>query len=205
MAANVAPLESVLQKRILRADGFNTRPPIEQTFGPEVKESAVLQIAHISLALVTGDCPACAKMTASGPTGGRMSADYPPYGRVNRICPACERGLVMPWIYALPRRIVGCAGPYCASCNCVPGVAGFDYRTDFNYPWSQQPCAMVAPLMAPYGPIPEMVPDSRSLEELPTPEAAQATSKRRPKSTVVPTRHGNLRIVDGSERTFPRR
>jgi hypothetical protein len=165
----------------------------------------VLQVALISLALVTGDCPACDRMSVNVPTGPRMSANSLPYGRVNRIRPICERGLVMPWIYALPRAIVGCAGPYCASCNCVPGVAGFDYRTDFNYPWSQKPYTMVAPLMVPDGPLPEMMPNSRSPEELPTPEAAQASSKRRPKPSVVPTRHDNVRIVDGSARSLPRR
>ena len=205
MAANVAALESVLQKRVLWTDGFNIRSPIGQTFGIELKESVVLQVALISLALVTGDCPACAEITPNGLIGGRAVANHLPYGKVNRIRPIYERGVVMPWIYVLPRAIVGCAGPYCASCNCVPGVAGFDYRTNFNYPWSQKPCAMVAPLMAPDGSIPEVMPNSRPAEELPTPEAVQASSKRRPKSTLVQVRQSNVRIVDGSERALPRR
>jgi hypothetical protein len=103
-----------------------------------------------------------------------------------------------PRLYALPKAIVGCAGQYCLSCNrpLLPGAPMFDYRTDFNYPWSQVPCAPVAPAL-----FPVIVPDGQLPEELPVPPAVQASSKHRPKTSVVAARRVKVRVVEKSDRT----
>jgi hypothetical protein len=142
-------------------------------FDSSERISAVVPLAIMTLALVTGDGNSCTVLRYT------------------------------PRLYALPKAIVGCAGQYCLSCNrpLLPGAPMFDYRTDFNYPWSQVPCAPVAPALFPPSPFPEIVPNGQLPEEIPAPEAVQASSKRRPTSSVVAARRANVRIVEKSERS----
>jgi hypothetical protein len=107
----------------------------------------------------------------------------------------------LPWrpryVQLIPRPIVGCVGQNCASCDIplYPGAVRFDYRTDFDYPWSQAPCvppvAAAYPEYGPDGPLLEPLDDGPSAPEeviTPVPEARKRTKgkiTRRPASVVV--------------------
>jgi hypothetical protein len=68
----------------------------------------------------------------------------------------------------------------------------FDYRTDFNYPWSQAPCVMPVAAHHPSGPVllePGGV--APEPEEIITPPAA-----RRPTRSAVTVRRSDVLVSD---------
>ena len=93
-------------------------------------------------------------------------------------------------IHTIPRPIVGCTGQNCFSATrpFLPGVPVFNYRQDFNYPWSQVPCAL-------RGPGPPLEP---YLEEYGAPEEVPAPlmeSSRRTKTPAVASSRPSARAT----------
>ena len=150
----------------------------------------MLQVALVTLALATGGCPACERERGYGPDAPYGMPPLPAaMGKCNPLParPALEQTIPCP--------IVGCVGRNCDSCcrPLSPGAMPFDYRTDFNYPWSQAPCALPMASYHRQGPIlPEQIPASR-------PEA-----RRRAKS-VVTVRRGDVLVSDMGKPLGPTR
>jgi len=121
----------------------------------------MLHLAIVTLALISGECPSCQAIPGTLPRI-RVVDHFGPLGK------------------AIPPYLVGCAGQDCFSCNraLIPGVPNFNYRTDFNYPWSQAPCWLPPPRAA-YGPIEEdLVPPVP--EEVPLPESEARRKAKTP-------------------------
>ena len=113
----------------------------------------MLPVAVFALALLTGDCPIC---------------DGAP--------PAVARRTILG--VAIPRRIVGCVGQNCCSCSqpLMPGMSAFNYRVNFDYPWSQVPCALAPSRLLPVA------------EPVPTPNM----ETRRKVKIITPVRRASL-------------
>jgi hypothetical protein len=98
-----------------------------------------------------GNCPNCGRVAnyGYGPT-----RPYTNYTGCPGYCPTCKH--------------VVCAGGQCKSCNQPPWpgfLGGYDYRTTFNYPWSQEPCyplplALMHGELAEPGEIEEIMPNT---------------------------------------------
>ena len=100
----------------------------------------MLHVAILTLALASGDCPECQREA-----WGQLS---PPLGQYDPSLPG-SRVLVPPppaikhpsIAHVIPCPVVRCVGQNCFSTTrpYLPGVPVFNYRQDFNYPWSQAP------------------------------------------------------------------
>jgi hypothetical protein len=103
----------------------------------------MLHIAILTVALVTGDCPECDR--------GAWGVIGAPAGQVGSGAPMA-RALVPPpplikhpsVLQVIPCPVVRCVGQGCFSVTrpYLPGVPVYNYRQDFNYPWSQAPSAL---------------------------------------------------------------
>jgi hypothetical protein len=107
----------------------------------------MLHIAILTLALASGECPECdrnAYRVMPSPNGPYAAATPN-----NPYAAGMPRGTVLvpppPLIkhpsiaHVIPCPVVRCVGQNCYSATrpYLPGVPVFDYRQDFNYPWSQ--------------------------------------------------------------------
>jgi hypothetical protein len=174
-----------------------TAPKFETFRNQPRRIVTMLQVAILTLALLNGDCPECGR--AYGPPGvyGPGSVTY---GRLGY-------GIGTPWtvrpilpraaiVQTIPRPVVGCVGQNCYSTYRppVPGIPSFDYRTDFNYPWSQAPCALY--------------PRHGSDVELNLPEvvpAPPALEARRKSTATIKARRGSVVVSDEKQRASTRR
>jgi hypothetical protein len=148
----------------------------------------MLHVAILTLALASGECPQCQR---PGPhlvgTPNRPGAtDLPMAPALVPPPPVLRHPSI---IYMAPCACAGCVGQNCFSITrpYLPGVPVYNYRQDFNYPWSQEPCWMPPP-GAGFEPAyePGDVP-----EEVPLP-AVEARRKKKPNGTVVSGRHGAI-------------
>ena len=159
----------------------------------------MLQAAIVALVLATGGCPACERERAYGPNAPYGMAPLPAaMGKCNPL-PARPA-----FVQTIPCPIVGCVGRNCDSCSrpLTPGAMPFDYRTDFNYPWSQTACAL--PMAAHYrqGPILQPPGDrSNPAEEIPAPRP----EARRGAKSPVTVRRGDVLVSDVGQPLGPTR
>ncbi len=171
----------------------------------------MFHVALFTLALLSGDCPACGDGRAPTDAFGYPAYYGPPgvYGPQSVTRGRLGYGMGTPWTVrplvpraaiaqTIPRPVVGCVGQNCYSTYRppVPGFPSFDYRTDFNYPWSQAPCALY--------------PRHRSDVELNLPEpelvpAPPALEARRKGATTLQARRATVVVSDENPRASARR
>jgi hypothetical protein len=150
----------------------------------------MLHVAILTLALVSGECPDCQRPGAS--PGLRNTPNRPGATDLPMAAALVPPPPVLRYpsiFYMLPCACAGCVGQNCFSITrpYLPGVPVYNYRRDFNYPWSQEPCWMPPPAAAFDGPSEPGV----GPEEVPLPPLA-ARRKSKPKATVVAGRNGAL-------------
>ncbi len=111
----------------------------------------MIHVAILTVALVSGECPECDRGqwgVISAPAGEGYAAPNAP-GYPQDGSPPMAPALVPPpplikhpsVLQVIPCPVVRCVGQDCFSITrpYLPGVPVYDYRKDFNYPWSQAP------------------------------------------------------------------
>jgi hypothetical protein len=155
----------------------------------------MLHVALLTLALASGECPECdrnAWRILTVPPGTYTPGPYVRgLPRAAALVPPPPKIKHPSVLHVIPCPVVRCTGQNCFSATrpFLPGVPAFDYRQDFNYPWSQEPCALRPPAVGPpvdYELIdePEVVPEGPLLE-----------SRRRPKGAGVVARRADSVLV----------
>lgn len=110
----------------------------------------MLHVAILTFALVSAECPECDRGqwgVISAPATGYAASNAPGYSRNGS--PPLAPALVPPpplikhpsLFQVIPCPVVRCVGQDCFSVTrpYLPGVPVYNYRKDFNYPWSQAP------------------------------------------------------------------
>lgn len=115
-------------------------------------------------------------------------ADYPP------TAPAAVQRRQAPWAVSCPnytpparwfcKRCAGCAGGNCLSTQ-QPyiGSVEYNYRVQFDYPWSMRPAYAMEQFM-PQTQFIEEVPVEGEFIETPVEEARREPSSRKPRTTL---------------------
>lgn len=166
----------------------------------------MFHVALLTLALASGECPDCQRALPNSGynTPNRPGAtDLPMATAIVPPRPILNYPSITQMI---PTPCVGCVGQNCFSTTrpFLPGVPVFDYRREFNYPWSQMPCRVVpTPIAVGYGPQYGPVDGP---EEVPAPpfEARRAAKTKgtvgTKRSSVLVSRH----VKSAAERTISR-
>jgi hypothetical protein len=193
----------------------------------------MLHVAILTLALASGDCPDCdraawkTRVVPSGQYAGnlpRAAVLVPPPPLIKHPSIA----------HVVPCPVVRCTGQNCFSTTrpYLPGVPVFNYRQDFNYPWSQAPSnprpltvagnpsyelievPTYAPIRSPYegpieGPVEESI-DSpleapgKGPEVVPAPPW-EGRRKMKSKATITARRGGGVQVSDQIRQAARRR
>jgi hypothetical protein len=176
----------------------------------------MLHLAILTIALASGDCPECdrgAWRTLAAP-GGQYDGQLPRAAVLVPPPPLLKYPSIAYWV---PCPCVRCVGQNCFSTTrpYLPGVPVFNYRQDFNYPWSQAP-SNLRPLTVPgkvshelievptYAPVAVPVPTPIETEvegPVDAPEVVPAPPwegrhKSKSKGTITARRTGGVLVSD---------
>jgi hypothetical protein len=137
----------------------------------------MLHVAIITLALTSGECPECDR--------GGWGVLTAPRARYRQGAPQAP-ALVPPppiirhpsLLQVIPCPVVRCVGQNCFSTTrpYLPGVPVFDYRQEFDYPWSQAPSALRPVAVGGYEEY-ELIDEPKVV---PTPAGASRGTRTRP-------------------------
>ena len=151
----------------------------------------MLHVAIITAALVSGECPYCDRggwgVLTAPPAAYRQGAPRAP--ALVPPPPIIKRPSVLQ---VIPCPVVRCTGQNCFSTRrpYLPGVPVFDYRQEFDYPWSQAPVVMRPVAVGGY----EAFETIEEPEYVPPPTWEGRRTK--PKSTMTPRGDGGVVVSD---------
>ncbi|MGD9719983.1 MAG: hypothetical protein AB7O59_02070 [Pirellulales bacterium] len=158
----------------------------------------MLHLAILTAVLVSGECPECER-GGWGVLRSPAVASLDGYPRARALVPPPPVIKHPSIIHVIPCPVVRCVGQNCFSVTrpYLPGVPVFDYRKDFNYPWSQEPCALAPPVAAYGEPYfdPSDVPPADGPEFIPAPQLESSRRKAQPSSRITKVRSGGPQLT----------
>jgi hypothetical protein len=91
-----------------------------------------------------------------------------------------------------------CVGQNCFSVTrpFIPNVPVYDYRKDFNYPWSQAPCALPGPPPIGAPEVYELIDEPADGPEVVSPPPLAALKKSKSRGTINARRGGEVLVTD---------